>query len=145
MQDYIGVKLIQAVPVIKDGEPGYSILYPDGYVSWSPKEQFERAYLPITVNHSLCTPDIESMIASVQSTTVDPKTTLVNVELITGFKLYETASCVDEKNYNEDKGASIAMYDVQKKLWFAMGFLLQWAKFGLKNTNKNTEHKEEVS
>lgn len=28
-------------------EPGYSVKYPDGYISWSPKAVFEAAYLPL--------------------------------------------------------------------------------------------------
>jgi hypothetical protein len=28
-------------------DDGYKVLYPDGYVSWSPKEVFEEAYRPV--------------------------------------------------------------------------------------------------
>lgn len=31
-------------------KPGYKVMYPDGYISWSPKEQFEIAYREITQN-----------------------------------------------------------------------------------------------
>jgi hypothetical protein len=44
MKNYIGVKIVKAEPEVKNGKPGYKIVYPDGYVSWSPKEVFERAY-----------------------------------------------------------------------------------------------------
>ncbi len=69
MQKYIGTKMIQAEPAyrywMEDGEKvivahddenpkkvndaiacddGYKVVYPDGYVSWSPKEVFEEAY-----------------------------------------------------------------------------------------------------
>lgn len=51
MQRYIGTKIIQAEPRDKDygpsenhGEPGYTVVYPDGYTSWSPKAAFEEAY-----------------------------------------------------------------------------------------------------
>lgn len=57
MKEYIGVKLITAEPMnlidaeeklqrkIKPGnELGYFVTYQDGYMSWSPKEQFEEAY-----------------------------------------------------------------------------------------------------
>lgn len=64
MQKYLGVKLVQAEPAIKkdgkvygDSDPipknmapildGYRVTYPDGYVSWSPKDTFEEAYRPI--------------------------------------------------------------------------------------------------
>jgi hypothetical protein len=60
MKTYLGVKIIQAEPinecafinkvknqdVLQDLEdrPGYKVVYEDGYVSWSPKEVFEKAY-----------------------------------------------------------------------------------------------------
>ena len=61
MQKYIGVKIIYAEPMdectflrkvksqdVSDREtrPGYRVVYPDGYVSWSPKNVFEEAYRP---------------------------------------------------------------------------------------------------
>ena len=61
---YIGTKIVLAFPrdeftflkVIKDqkappnqeNRKGYQVQYEDGYVSWSPKETFERAYRRIT-------------------------------------------------------------------------------------------------
>ena len=51
MKPYIGTKIIQAEPHEKDygppethGQPGYRVVYPDGYTSWSPKSAFEEAY-----------------------------------------------------------------------------------------------------
>lgn len=44
MKTYIGVKVIKAEPMEKDGKPGYKVKYKDGYESWSPKEAFEEAY-----------------------------------------------------------------------------------------------------
>ena len=44
MKNYIGVKIEKAEPKEKNGVPGYAVKYPDGYVSWSPKETFEKAY-----------------------------------------------------------------------------------------------------
>lgn len=46
MIQYIGTKLIKAEPQEKDGKAGYKVCYPDGYVSWSPKDVFEEAYRP---------------------------------------------------------------------------------------------------
>lgn len=45
MQHYIGTKLVQAEPEARDGNPGYKIIYPDGYNSWSPQDTFEQAYV----------------------------------------------------------------------------------------------------
>jgi hypothetical protein len=48
MKQYIGTKIIQAEPEMKDGKEGYKVTYPDGYVSWSPAETFEEAYRETT-------------------------------------------------------------------------------------------------
>jgi hypothetical protein len=51
MARYIGTKIIHASPRAKNygppehhGEPGYTVVYPDGYTSWSPAVAFEEAY-----------------------------------------------------------------------------------------------------
>ena len=68
MKNYIGIKMVQAEPAFRVSagdfknviypkayavpedrtgqtwEEGYKVVYPDGYVSWSPKEVFEEAY-----------------------------------------------------------------------------------------------------
>lgn len=51
MKTYIGTKIIQAEPQAKNygpsegqGAPGYKVVYPDGYTSWSPADAFEGAY-----------------------------------------------------------------------------------------------------
>lgn len=48
---YVGLKQIIAWPQTKNdlpgAEPGYAVVYPDGYRSWSPKETFEAAYQPM--------------------------------------------------------------------------------------------------
>lgn len=47
-EDYYGTKRVTAWPQHKDGKPGYAVKYRDGYISWSPAEEFEAAYRPIT-------------------------------------------------------------------------------------------------
>ena len=44
---YIGTKIITAYPQEKEGNPGYGVIYADGYTSWSPKEVFEESYRAI--------------------------------------------------------------------------------------------------
>ena len=53
MAKFIGCKIIEAEPCKawkdmgehKTGDDGYKVTYPDGYVSWSPKDVFEKAYI----------------------------------------------------------------------------------------------------
>lgn len=62
MDKYLGVKIIEAEPMNKyeffmnvkgvdckeENQEGYKVVYPDGYVSWSPKDVFEEAYREIS-------------------------------------------------------------------------------------------------
>lgn len=130
---YIGVKRIEAYPEDRDGQPGYAVIYPDGYVSWSPKAVFEAAYFSIEKANSLTQNDIDRMIdaSEVNVQTIGEKTTLVRVVLPTGFEMVEASSCVDPENYSEEYGAQICMEKIKDRLWCLMGFTLQWAHKGL--------------
>lgn len=44
MKTYIGTKIIKAEPETRDGKPGFRVVYPDGYTSWSPDHAFHGAY-----------------------------------------------------------------------------------------------------
>ena len=44
LKKYLGVKIINATPALKNDEEGYKVVYEDGYISWSPKAVFEKAY-----------------------------------------------------------------------------------------------------
>lgn len=46
-QSYIGTKQIMAWAQEKEGVAGYAVKYAEGYISWSPADVFEAAYLPI--------------------------------------------------------------------------------------------------
>lgn len=46
-KEYVGIKCVQAWPQEKEGKPGYAVKYEGGYVSWSPKAQFEMFYMPL--------------------------------------------------------------------------------------------------
>lgn len=131
---YIGVKRIEAYPEDRDGKPGYAVIYPDGYKSWSPKDVFEAAYFPIEKANSLTPNDIDNMLdaGKVFITTIGEKMTLVHVVLPTGFEMVETSACVDPRNYSKEYGAEICMEKVRGRLWNLMGFTLQWAHKGLK-------------
>lgn len=62
MIKYLGVKIIYAEPMTApefsqqirplqysgESQEGFKVEYEDGYVSWSPKDVFEKAYRPIT-------------------------------------------------------------------------------------------------
>ena len=82
-------------------------------------------------NHSF-EEDVENFITNVEVITVGEKTTVVNAHTLTGFDTVRHSSCVDPKNYSEELGKQYAMEKVVNDLWAHLGFVLQWAKDGLK-------------
>ena len=110
MEKYIGTKMIEAEPAyrcegkiyLKTGpyprslklEDGYRVRYADGYESWSPKDVFEKAYLPVVVNSQLRTgaPSIsqemvDDFIVGREVTTMGDKCTVVRAVLRNGFEI----------------------------------------------------------
>lgn len=160
MKQYIGTKLIEAEPAFRctdnqmrvdiiidpdeaatyyKSEEGYRVRYPDGYESWSPKETFEKAYLPLNINEELGTsaPSIgakmvDDFIAETWTTTLGDKTTVVRAMLKNGFELVEASACVSKENYSEPMGKEICMGKIRDRVWQLLGFLLQTAVNGVK-------------
>ena len=154
MNKYIGVKLIEAEPMndidfesIVKGWPikeerkpkeGYKVVYPNGYVSWCPKEIFEKANLMIDDNKDLPSgvsvglDMVDSFIKETYVSTIGDKTTLVRAILVNGFEMVESSSCVDVKNYSQEIGEKICMGSIKDKIWMLLGFLLQTAVSGVK-------------
>lgn len=80
MKQYIGVKLVEAEPQSLDqhvgaknpndlsklagtvDQDGYKVVYEDGYISWSPKDVFEKVYKEIVVE----IPEISSKLEPYQ-------------------------------------------------------------------------------
>lgn len=114
---------------------GYEITYDSGYKSWSPKEVADAAYFILDEKSDgsrILQEDVEKFITNVDVITVGDKTTVVNAHTLTGFDTVRHSSCVDPKNYSEKLGKKYAMEDVVNSLWAHLGFVLQWAKYGLK-------------
>lgn len=151
LKPYLGVKLLKARPMTRGeyneyrgwelpedengADEGYLVQYePDGYQSWSPKVQFENAYLPLADESRISEADIDLFVGpnAIESTKIDEKTTLVKMVPRSGFVQYETSSCVDPENYNHELGISIAAKRIKDRIWPMLGFVLQWGKSGLK-------------
>ena len=63
LKNYVGCKIIRAIPIprglfderegkdlslaVNPDEEGYMVIYSDEYKSWSPKDVFDSAYLPL--------------------------------------------------------------------------------------------------
>ena len=138
-QFYVGVKQVFAYPEERDGKPGYHIVYdyqtPQEYHSWSPADKFESAYLPMGESNdgSKITHDMVSGFVDFQPTyTHGTKTTVVAANMKNGFEVVESSSCVDVKNYSEEIGGEICRERITDQVWHLLGFVLQWARNGIK-------------
>lgn len=145
----IGIKMVDLVPMTareandkghRIGEhsfetEGYEVTYGDGYKSWCPKEVADAAYFRLSPENDgtkVLKEDVENFVTNVEVMTVGEKTTVVNAHTLTGFDMVRHSSCIDPKNYNEELGKQYALEVVTDDLWGHLGFVLQWAKFGLK-------------
>lgn len=154
MTTYIGAKLITARPMTSgayndyrgwtipaDENPedeGYLVKYADNYVSWSPKDVFEDAYLAVTYNPNLLVdvPSIsqemvDDFIVKTDTQTMGEKTTVVRAVLRNGFVIVESSSCVSPENYSAALGHQICMKHIKDRVWMLLGFLLQTAVNGI--------------
>lgn len=128
-------------------EEGYEVTYPDGYKSWSPKDVADAAYYLLSENNDgtkIIKEDVENFITNVDVTTIGEKTTIVNAHTRSGFDTVRHSSCVDPKNYSEELGKQYAMEEVINSLWSHLGFVLQWAKYGLNAESKKDKYPSHV-
>lgn len=138
LQNYIGMKIVKAEPVVKDGKSGYKVVYPGGYESWSPADVFEKAYMEIDGNPqlpskiSISQKMVDDFILETWTTTLGEKTTVVRALLKNGFEIVESSACVDPENYSETIGKEICLEKIKDKIWDYLGFLLQTAIQGVK-------------
>lgn len=157
----IGIKMVELQPMrasmalstgykIGNAHPddmGYEVTYPDGYKSWTPKDVADNAYFPLSENNNgtkILKEDVEKFITDVEVVTVGEKTTVVNAHTLTGFDTVRHSSCVDPKNYSEELGKQYAMEEVVNSLWSHLGFVLQWAKYGLNAESKKDKYPSHV-
>lgn len=84
-----------------DGNPGYVVKYPDGYISWSPKDVFEQSYMQVQEDPKLISGVligehmVNDFISYTKTSTVGYKTVMVRCVLRNGFEIIETSTCVD--------------------------------------------------
>lgn len=129
---YIGVKKVEAYPEDRDGKPGYAVIYPDGYKSWSPKEVFEAAYLPVELPNKLTSIDIVRMIeaSEVDMYRLGNQTVAARITLPTGYEFM--TSTRNSNAFPHDEGEHLCIDAAKGKLWELLGFVMQWASHGLK-------------
>lgn len=154
---YVGKKIINATPMNRgdyntlrgwdvpaDENPsdeGYLVEYTDGgkanhpgykgYISWSPKDVFERAYKPLDeIPKRLTIDDLKAKIVSQEFVRViNSTTTLCVLTLANGFVLVGKSACVDKSTFNEEVGKEIAFDDALDQMWSLEGYLLAQRRF----------------
>ena len=111
------------------------------------KDVADAAYYPLSENNDgtkIIKEDVENFITNVDVTTIGEKTTVVNAHTRSGFDMVRHSSCVDPKNYSEELGKQYAMEEVVNSLWSHLGFVLQWAKYGLNAESKKDKYPSHV-
>lgn len=133
-QFYIGSKQVLAWPQEKEGKDGYAVQYSDGYISWSPKETFESAYLPMGEGNDgsrITAEMVDGFILKLQDQKLGKSTTLVMATLANGFTFVETSGAVDPANYDHTIGVNVCTKRIKDRVWHLLGFLLATARHGV--------------
>lgn len=106
----------------------------DGYKSWSPAKEFEKAYYKLEdpAGDVLKENDIKRFIKGIENVKVGTKTTNTTLTCLTGFEVHGQAACVKPENFDLNVGSNYARIKAEDKIWEGLGFVLQWAKYGLK-------------
>jgi hypothetical protein len=76
--------------------------------------------------------DIKRFISNIENVKVGTKTTNTTLTCLTGFEVHGQAACVKPENFDLNVGATYAQIKAEDKIWEGLGFVLQWAKYGLK-------------
>lgn len=158
MSKFIGVKMVEAVPMTagqaankgyrtpvvekySDLEArGYEVTYEDGYKSWSPADVFESSYYQIQDSNGemFYRNDVEGFIDKVESIKIGTKTTNTTITCLTGYEIHGQSACVKPENYDMSIGETYAKPKALDAIWAHLGFVLQWARNGLKPKKRSS-------
>lgn len=124
MSKFIGVKMIEAVSMTAREandkgyrignhsfeEDGYEVTYPDGYKSWSPAKEFEKAYYKLEdpAGDVLKVNDIKRFISNIENVKVGTKTTNTTLTCLIEFEVHGQAACVKPENFDLNVGSNYA-------------------------------------
>lgn len=97
-------------------------------------EEFEKAYYKLEdlTGDTLKENDIKKFIKGIENVKVGTKTTNTTLTCLTGFEVHGQAACVKPENFDLNVGSNYARIKAEDKIWEGLGFVLQWAKYGLK-------------
>lgn len=97
-------------------------------------KEFEKAYYKLEdpAGDVLKENDIKRFIKGIENIKVGTKTTNTTLTCLTGFEVHGQAACVKPENFDLNVGSNYARIKAEDKIWEGLGFVLQWAKYGLK-------------
>ena len=144
---YIRVNIVDAEPMTRhefdnlkeqdhacpyDAE-GYHVIYPDGYESWCPKAQFDRAGFPIKMEDRISPEDVAEFVArgTEDAEKIGEKTLLLARKYATGIEDFATSSCVNPEYFSAEIGIENAREKLDGQVWAFLGWALGWAREGV--------------
>lgn len=95
--DYIGTKQVTAWEEEKDGVAGYAVKYADGYISWSPKDVFDDAY--INIGHVRHMPQHQQRVIG-EKAVLDSKAKALS-DFIGNSPIFETLDNAEQERLKE--------------------------------------------
>lgn len=115
-------------------EDGYEVTYPNGYKSWSPAKEFEKAYYKLEdpAGDVLKENDIKRFIKGIENVKVGTKTTNTTLTCLTGFEVHGQAACVKPENFDLNIGSNYARIKAEDKIWEVLDLFFNGLKYGLK-------------
>ena len=123
-----------------DETRGYEVTYKGGYKSWSPADVFEKVYYKLVDvdGNTITYKDVKGFVKQIDNVKVGTKTTNTTLTCLTGFEVHGQSSCVRAEDFDINVGFNYAQIKAEDKIWEGLGFVLQWAKYGLNKDNNQT-------
>ena len=136
LKQYVGVKLVEARPEEKDGQPGYRVLYPDGYSSWSPAEPFEKHYFELdqeyaSIDREYCTEQEVSRMVHGYNATGALGSATAHVWGLNGFAEVGDPIPIPPIEGGASEAGKESLRLARYRLGRHLDFVLAWASRGL--------------
>lgn len=148
---YIGVKTVEAYPQEQDGEPGYVVIYPGGYRSWSPADVFEKHYFRLDSSDGVSAVDVEHMQCLSDMHTVpvgvapnEAHSLSLRVALPSGFIFFATASCDGYSLVPDTFVRHLCQWRMRDAMLDALRFVYLWGRNGMRIQASTGETEKEI-
>ena len=133
MNSYISVKKIKSDGQIVnvDGKDCVKVIYPDGYESYCPADDFKRHYFRLEKDNKISQSDVDRFAGFFEYHELDERTVVGMATAVNKFKVIEASACVKPETYDLKIGMDICRDRIKNKFWAFLGFLLACADYGM--------------